>query len=480
MHAIATGENAVVLRPRRRLPIRLLRLARDERLVEQVRAGSVAAFDVVYDRHHRGVLAFCRHMLGSKEEAEDAVQHTFMAAYRTLADSRQGIELRPWLYAVARNRCLSVLRTRREHPVGELAEPATENLAAQVQRREDLRELLRDVNGLPEEQRAALVLAELGDVSHDEIAHVLGCERTKVKALVFQARTSLNASRLARETSCVQIREQLANLHGGSLRRTTLRRHLRDCPGCREFRKRVRAQRRALAIVLPVAPSVGLKEAVLGSVLGGAAGAAGTAGLAGTAGTLAAKALVVATVAGGGASAGVDTISDEPAAQPEPPSIARIAPSTAAAPPPPEPIVAIERETAGGERRTTLVGRTRAAESGQPVRRERPRRREQADSVAPVAPPDHVPAPGQQQHHPAKPPPATTIPAPALVERKPDPDPEPTPTATPTPAPPAPTPTPTAEPQPTPEPTSEPVAEVPSDTDPVGGETETGETGDDE
>src|SRR5262245_47458116 len=104
MHAIATGENAVVLRPRRRLPIRLLRLARDDRLVEQVRAGSVAAFDVVYDRHHRGVLAFCRHMLGSKEEAEDAVQHTFMAAYRTLADSRQGIELRPWLYAVARNR----------------------------------------------------------------------------------------------------------------------------------------------------------------------------------------------------------------------------------------------------------------------------------------------------------------------------------------------------------------------------------------
>ena len=58
----------------------LLRMASDERLVEQVRAGSEPAFELVYDRHHRGILAFCRHMLGSAEEAEDAVQHTFMAA----------------------------------------------------------------------------------------------------------------------------------------------------------------------------------------------------------------------------------------------------------------------------------------------------------------------------------------------------------------------------------------------------------------
>ncbi len=65
-----------------RVPARLLRLASDERLVEHVRAGRSAAFEVLFDRHHRGLLAFCRHMLGSPEEAEDAVQHTFMAAYR--------------------------------------------------------------------------------------------------------------------------------------------------------------------------------------------------------------------------------------------------------------------------------------------------------------------------------------------------------------------------------------------------------------
>ena len=60
-------------RPGPRVPARLLRLASDDRLVELVRAGSEPAFETVYDRHHRGILAFCRHMVGTAEEAEDAV-----------------------------------------------------------------------------------------------------------------------------------------------------------------------------------------------------------------------------------------------------------------------------------------------------------------------------------------------------------------------------------------------------------------------
>src|ERR687896_2483515 len=54
---------------------RLLALAGDERLVEAIRRGSEAAFEVAFERYGAGVLAFCRHMLGSREEAEDAVQH---------------------------------------------------------------------------------------------------------------------------------------------------------------------------------------------------------------------------------------------------------------------------------------------------------------------------------------------------------------------------------------------------------------------
>ncbi len=302
-------------RPAPRVPARLLRLASDERLVEHVRGGSEAAFEAVFDRHHRGILAFCRHLLGSAEEAEDAVQHTFMAAYRSLIGSRQPIQLRAWLYTIARNRCLSVLRARRETPVHDLDELPTENLSAEVQRRQDLRDLLHDVGGLPEEQRSALVLAEVGGVSHDEIAQVLGVQREKVKALVFQARSSLIASRDARETPCDDIRIQLAELRGGALRRNSLRRHLKVCPGCRDFRVAVQDQRKMLALALPVAPTLLLKQGVMAGALGsGAAAAGGTVAAGGIAGAVGggsllagggaavtAKVLAIAAIAGGGA-----------------------------------------------------------------------------------------------------------------------------------------------------------------------------------
>ena len=120
----------------------LLRVASDERLAGHVRAGSEAAFEVLYDRHHRGILGFCRHMLGSVEEAEDALQHTFMAAYRDLVGSDKAIQLRAWLYTIARNRCFTMLRARRERPLGEADEVPTENLSSAVERRQDLRDLL--------------------------------------------------------------------------------------------------------------------------------------------------------------------------------------------------------------------------------------------------------------------------------------------------------------------------------------------------
>jgi RNA polymerase sigma factor (sigma-70 family) len=248
---------------------RLLRGARDERLVALVRQGERAAFEAIYDRYHRPILSFCRHMLADQEEAADAVQHTFMAAYTSITTSTKPLLLRAWLFTIARNRCYSVLRSRREQPAGELVEPATEGLAAEVQRREDLRELLVDMRDLPDDQRAALVLAELGALEHGEIATTLGVPAPKVKALVFQARESLIASRSARDTDCIEIRRELANARGAALRRANLRRHLRQCRGCREYRQAVQHQRRSLAAILPVAPVLGLKDSIFGALFGG-------------------------------------------------------------------------------------------------------------------------------------------------------------------------------------------------------------------
>ncbi len=299
--------------PRARRRARLPRGRSDDALVARVRGGDERAFELVFDRYHRGLLAFCRHMLGSTEEAEDAVQHTFMAAYRGLRGSDARIRLKAWLYTIARNRCLSMLRARREQVAFDEAKLPTDGLGPELERRSELRGLLADLEQLPDEQRAALVLFELGDHSHDEIAEVLGVRREKVKALVFQARESLASWRRAREAPCPEIREQLATLRGSALKRATLRRHVARCEGCAGFEAEVRRQRAAMAVLLPVVPSIGLKATVLSAVgIGGGSGAAGAAGaaggslagLSGAAKGVAAKTLACAAVAGSAGSAG--------------------------------------------------------------------------------------------------------------------------------------------------------------------------------
>ena len=310
---------------------RLLALAGDERLVQQIRRGNELAFEVAFERHGGSILGFCRHMLGSPEEAEDAVQHTFAAAFSDL--QRHGdrqITLKPWLYTIARNRCLSLLRARREQ-TAELMDLPTEGLHEQVARRTELRELLGDLGELPEEQRAALLLAEAGGLSHAEVADVLGCEVARVKALVFRARSGLIERREARETPCAEIREQLANLRGGSLRRSGLRHHVRHCPGCSNYREQVRAQRQMLAVALPVVPSLGLKSSVLaaagigGGGAGGAAAAGGAAGggiLSSLGSAAVAKVALVSVLAGGGLVAGEAAIERAVGADEAPPPAA--------------------------------------------------------------------------------------------------------------------------------------------------------------
>ena len=286
----------------------ILGLASDQRLAEHVTTGSDRAFEVLYDRHHKAILGFCRNMLGSLEEAEDALQHTFMAAYRDLRRSGPPAAVRPWLFVIARNRCISVLRARRELPAADVPERMTDRLATDLAVREELRAVFAGLARLPDDQRAALVLTELGDVSHDEIARILDCRTEQVKSYVYQARSALAADRLARDTSCADIRVQLAELRGGALRRTPLRRHLDDCPGCRAFRETLRAQRRQLRALLPVAPALGLKRTVLGAVLGGSGGGGVV-----SVGGVAATALIAIAIPVGGVAVARDKAPPTPA-----------------------------------------------------------------------------------------------------------------------------------------------------------------------
>jgi RNA polymerase sigma factor (sigma-70 family) len=297
---------------------RLLRLAGDDRLVQQIQRGSEAAFEVAFERHSPAILGFCRHMLGSPEEAEDVVQHTFAAAYGDLQrGGEREITLKPWLFTIARNRCLSLLRARRERATEEPA-LVTRGLADEVEERAELRQLLADVRELPDEQREALLLAEAGGLPQADIAAILGCEVGRVKGLVYRARSALLVRREARDLACEDVRQQLANLRGGSLRRNELRLHLRDCAGCAAFREQLRHQRKLLSVALPVAPTLGLKTNVLAAIGIGAAGGGATAaggaavagGAAGGAGAFAgaAKVAAVAAIAIGGVGGGTAVV----------------------------------------------------------------------------------------------------------------------------------------------------------------------------
>ena len=288
----------------------------DEHLVARVRVGEDAAFEAIYDRYAGGVLAFCVHMLRSREAAEDALQLTFVSAYRALRAAPSSMSLRPWLYTIARNRCLSELRARRDGVDVDgvtVDRPCFDGVADQVQRREELREMLEDMQRLPSDQRAALVLFELGDHSHKEIAAVLGVRREKVKALIFQAREALVRSRQARDRPCVEIRERLATLHGRVLPRSMTRAHIDRCPSCAAFEDAVRRQRAALALIVPVTLTSELKASVLGSALrGGGAVAAGAGACGGGAvvpgGTGAAGAVSAAGGATGAGGAGAGAV----------------------------------------------------------------------------------------------------------------------------------------------------------------------------
>jgi RNA polymerase sigma factor (sigma-70 family) len=278
-----------------------LRLASDDRLVAFVRRGDIGAFEVLYERHSRGLLSFCLYMLGSRPDAEDAVQTTFASAYRALRADERPVALRAWLFTIARNDCLSIMRRRRPTVElnGELAlrgDPLRE-----LELREEVRHMLEGMRELPERQRAALVLAELHGLSQVEIGGVLGVEPEQVKAYVYQARSNLISARRAREADCREIREELATARVAALLRGRLRRHVRSCDDCRVYADGLARQRHQLGALLPLVPSLVLKYRALEEALGiGAADPATYAGGATVGGVVAGGA---AEIAGGGVKA---------------------------------------------------------------------------------------------------------------------------------------------------------------------------------
>ncbi|HEX2085586.1 MAG TPA: RNA polymerase sigma factor [Solirubrobacteraceae bacterium] len=337
-------------------PTPLLRLQSDERLIALVRRGNHAAFEALVARYQARLLAFCRHMLGSREDAEDVLQEVFAASFNAILADERAINVRPWLYRIARNRSLNHLRRNTAIGVDSMDVHLSEGgltTADKVHKREEFRQLIGDVQELPETQRTALLLREIDALSYEQIAEAMETTVPSVKSLLVRARVSLAEMSEARQLTCDEVREELGEVAEGLTRMSApVRRHLRTCEKCANFRKQLRETNKALAAVMPVGPLLFLKKAFLAHLgttasAGGAATATGAAAGGAGGGVLSAGISAVASKAAAGVAAaaivtaGAVEVKRIRVPKPHPPAAAAVAPPVvASAAPAPKAIAA--------------------------------------------------------------------------------------------------------------------------------------------
>lgn len=176
----------------------------DEQLVALLRQGQESAFDILAGRYHARLLAFCWRTLRSKEDAEDVLQDVLTAAFRAIVADEREIHVRPWLYRIARNRCINELRRAKAVGVDSIDEfpalsaGATADGAASRQR---LGELVTDLQALPRTQRTALLLREFDGLAYGQIAAAMETTVPAVKSLLVRARTGLRDSSVVRSAA---------------------------------------------------------------------------------------------------------------------------------------------------------------------------------------------------------------------------------------------------------------------------------------
>ncbi|MDQ3678483.1 MAG: sigma-70 family RNA polymerase sigma factor [Actinomycetota bacterium] len=296
-----------VVRP----PAVAFRLASDARLVRLAAAGSDGAMAAIFERHHQALHRYCHTIVGNSHDAADALQNTMVKALRALPGEKRQIALRPWLYRIAHNESISLLRARRLDSDLSAAVHVSDAAAADVvDSRERMRSLTEDLGALTERQRGALLMRELGGLEFSDVAEALGTSASAVKQCVYEARCALHAMEEGRAMDCETVRRTLSDGDRRMLRGMRMRGHLRACAGCHDFELALHqrpGQLTAMIPPLPVAVATAMLHGMLGG--GGTGGSGGVAvGLVGTAKTtagfsLGAKAATVvavsATLAGG-------------------------------------------------------------------------------------------------------------------------------------------------------------------------------------
>jgi RNA polymerase sigma factor (sigma-70 family) len=175
----------------------LLRAQSDARLVDLTRAGNDRAFEAIVARYKGDLLRYCARILPDGR-GEDAVQQSFVNAYRALHGDTTPLSLQSWLFSIAHNVSLNILRQRGSDHEPLDAHPGTaEPVHATFERRERFRDVLAAVAALPPGQRDAIVLREIEGRGHEEIARELGITGGAARQLISRARNGIRSAAAA-------------------------------------------------------------------------------------------------------------------------------------------------------------------------------------------------------------------------------------------------------------------------------------------
>ena len=170
----------------------------DEQIIERALAGDVDAFGEIVRRWERRIFALAYGILGREEEARDAAQETFIAAFRNLRGFRGEAKVSSWLHRIAVNQCITRQRRARVRAENSLeaeteasgerfAEPSHTSPARQAEGRERTEAVRRAVTALPPELREVIVMKEFEELTFQEIADTLGVPLSTVKSRLYTA-----------------------------------------------------------------------------------------------------------------------------------------------------------------------------------------------------------------------------------------------------------------------------------------------------
>lgn len=300
----------------RRGVLRPLRSLSDERLSGLAARGDDDAFAVIDGRYRLAIVRYCSSILLNQADAEDAAQTTMVNARGALGRRGESVRLRPWLFRIAHNEAVSLLRSRRpSEPLDALEAtlPARGEDALAVRAR--THSLIADLLELPERQRAALLMRELVGLSYGEIAVALGGTAAAVTQSVFEGRRNLAQIEHGRSLDCAVVQRSISDGDARRLRGRAVRAHLQDCRECTGFASTITQRTVTLTLIFPLATKGALIAGTGAFGAGGAPAAMSALGGAGAPSVVkaAAVAAVLAGVGAGGVALQHSTVHRPPA-----------------------------------------------------------------------------------------------------------------------------------------------------------------------